>query len=165
MSLKAFHLVFVAASILLGLGVGGWGIHQYRTEGDVSLLVLGLVFLAMGIVLIIYGKRMLKKTKDIGYLCLAGFFFLQQNASACATCYGESDAPMAEGMNAGIFTLFIIIGGTLFAIAGFFIYLVRRGARVAARKKLLADPSLLGLRQLDLSQPVDRDPRETYIFQ
>ena len=62
MSLKAFHLVFVAASILLGLGVGGWGIHQYRTEGDVSLLVLGLVFLAMGIVLIIYGKRMLKKT-------------------------------------------------------------------------------------------------------
>ncbi len=25
MSLKAFHFLFVIASILLGLGVGGWG--------------------------------------------------------------------------------------------------------------------------------------------
>ena len=165
MSLKTFHLIFVAAAILLGLGVGGWGVHQYRTEGDVSLLILGLVFLAMGIVLIIYGKRMLKKTKDIGYLCLAGFFLLQQNAAACATCYGESDAPMAEGMNAGIFTLFAIIGSTLMAIAGFFVFLIRRGARVEARKRLLADPTLLGLKRLDLSQPAECDARERYTFQ
>jgi len=165
MSLKAFHLVFVAAAILLGLGVGGWGLHQYRTEGDVSLLILGLVFLAMGIVLIIYGKRMLKKTKDIGYLCLVGFFLLQQNASACATCYGESDAPMAEGMNAGIFTLFAIIGSTLMAIASFFVFLIRRGARVEARKRLLADPTLLGLKQLDLSKPMNRDPHASPTFQ
>ena len=60
MSLKAFHVVFVAASILLGVGVGGWGIHQHSTKGDVGLLVMGIVFLIMGIVLIIYGKRMLK---------------------------------------------------------------------------------------------------------
>ena len=64
MSLKAFHLIFVAASILLGVVVGGWGIHQYQSKGDVELLILGIIFLVMGIGLVLYGKRMLKKTKD-----------------------------------------------------------------------------------------------------
>ena len=75
---------------------------------------------------------MLKKTKDIGYLALAALFMLEQNASACATCFGESDAPMADGMNAGIFTLLIVVGGTLAGIAGFFIYIIRRGARMTS---------------------------------
>jgi hypothetical protein len=74
---------------------------------------------------------MLKKTKDIGYLALACIFLLEQNASACAACFGESDSPMADGMNAGIFTLLIVVGGTLAGIAGFFIYIIRRGARMA----------------------------------
>ena len=65
MSLKAFHLVFVVASILLGLGVGGWGFLEYRSSGEVGALVLGLVFLMTGVALIFYGKRMLKKTKHI----------------------------------------------------------------------------------------------------
>lgn len=165
MSLKAFHCIFVAASILLGLGVGGWGVHQYRANGDAGMLVLGILFLIMGIVLVIYGKRMLKKTKDIGYLALAGLLLLPREAAACASCFGESDSPMAEGMNAGIFTLFVIIGGTLLAVGGFFIFLVRRGARVAARHAMLREPGRLGLRTLDLSQPVEQDAREFYTFQ
>ena len=132
MSLKAFHLIFVIASILLGLGVGGWGIHEYRTQGELGSLVIGVVFFTMGIALFFYGRRMLKKTKDIGYLALAVMFMLEQSASACATCFGESDAPMAEGMNAGIFTLLIVVGGTLAGIATFFIYIIRRGARMSS---------------------------------
>ena len=131
MSLKAFHLIFVIASILLGLGVGGWGVQEYRTQGELGPLMIGIIFFAMGIVLFFYGRRMLKKTKDIGYLALAAIFMLEQNAAACATCFGESDAPMADGMNAGIFTLLIVVGGTLAGIAGFFIYIIRRGARMA----------------------------------
>lgn len=131
MSLKAFHLIFVIASILLGLGVGGWGMLEYRATGETAPLAIGLVFLVMGIGLLFYGRRMLKKTKDIGYLALAALFLLEQNASACATCFGESDAPMAEGMNAGIFTLLLVVGGMLTGIAGFFAYLIRRGARLA----------------------------------
>jgi hypothetical protein len=132
MSLKAFHFVFVIASILLGLGVGGWGVQEYRAHGEGGPLVIGIIFFAMGIGLFFYGRRMLKKTKDIGYLALAGLFLLEQNAGACAACFGESDAPMADGMNAGIFTLLIVVGGTLAGIAGFFIYIIRRGARMSS---------------------------------
>jgi len=132
MSLKAFHLIFVIASILLGLGVGGWGVQEYRTQGELGPLVIGIIFFGMGIALFFYGRRMLKKTKDIGYLALAVMFMLEQSASACATCFGESDAPMAEGMNAGIFTLLIVVGGTLAGIATFFIYIIRRGARMSS---------------------------------
>ncbi len=50
------------------------------------------------------------------------------DASACAACFGASDSKLAEGMNAGIFTLMGVIGGVLFAIAGFFYYIIRRAA-------------------------------------
>ena len=152
MSLKAFHFVFVIASILLGLGVGGWGIMEYRANGEISALIMGIIFLIMGVTLMIYGNRMLKKTKHIGYLTLSLLFGLKQNTLACAACYGESDSPMAEGMNAGIFVLLIIVGGTLAAIAGFFLFIMRRTRIVAARDKLLRNPKLLGIRTLDLSK-------------
>ena len=66
---------------------------------------------------------------------------------------------MAEGMNAGVLTLLIIVGGTLAAIAGFFIYLIRRGIRYAAREALLLDPELLGLKTIDLSKPANKTTR------
>ena len=152
MSLKAFHLVFVIASILLGLGVGGWGIMEYRANGEISALIMGLIFLIMGVTLMIYGNRMLKKTKHIGYLTLSLLFGLKQNTLACAACYGESDSPMAEGMNAGILFLLIVVGGTLAAITGFFIFIMRRAQLQAARDKLLRNPELIGIRSMDLSK-------------
>ena len=109
----------------------------------------------MGIALMIYGRRMLKKTKHIGYLAFAGLLFTQQNAAACATCYGESDAPMAEGMNAGIMVLLIIVAGMLSGLGAFFIFLARRSRMVAAREKLLKDPDLLGVQTMDLTKPVE----------
>lgn len=51
------------------------------------------------------------------------------DASACAACFGASDSKLAEGMNAGIFTLMGVIGSVLFAIAGFFYYIIRRAAK------------------------------------
>lgn len=50
------------------------------------------------------------------------------DASACAACFGKNDGKLAQGMNAGIFTLLGIIGGVLFAIAGFFAFIIRRAA-------------------------------------
>lgn len=50
------------------------------------------------------------------------------DASACAACFGKNDGKLAQGMNAGIFTLLGIIGGVLFAIAGFFFFIIRRAA-------------------------------------
>ncbi len=155
MSLKTFHLIFVIASILLGLGVGVWGVIEYRAKGELGALAMGIIFLTMGIGLMIYGGRMLKKTKHIGYLAFAALLFTHQNAAACATCYGESDAPMAEGMNAGIMVLLIIITGMLSGLGAFFIFLVRRSKMAAAREKLLKDPDLLGVRSIDLSKPIE----------
>lgn len=54
-----------------------------------------------------------------------------KSAFACAACYGASDAPMARGMNWGIFTLLVVVGTVLCGIAGVGIFLVKRAADVA----------------------------------
>ena len=50
------------------------------------------------------------------------------DASACAACFGKSDSKLAEGMNAGIFALLGVICSVLVAIAGFFVFIIRRAA-------------------------------------
>lgn len=67
---------------------------------------------------------------------------------ACAACFGQSDSPMAKGMNAGIFTLLFCIMSVLAAIAFFFFYILRRAARLAAQAPPAAPASI--------SQPTHR---------
>jgi hypothetical protein len=50
---------------------------------------------------------------------------------ACAACYGQSDSPMAQGMNWGILSLLGIIGLVLVGVAGFFVFLARKSAGLA----------------------------------
>ena len=64
----------------------------------------------------------------VGLLLLAG----SPSAWACAACFGKSDSPMAQGMNAGIFTLLLCIMSVLVAISVFFFYIIRRAARMSA---------------------------------
>ncbi len=47
-------------------------------------------------------------------------------AFACATCYGASDSPLAQGMNWGIMVLLACIGTVLLGVVVFFVYLIRR---------------------------------------
>ncbi len=68
MSLKAFHIVFVAASILLAFGFGAWSFLNFRDEGRTLDLVFGISSVAAGIGLIIYGKAILRKLRNISYL-------------------------------------------------------------------------------------------------
>ena len=68
MSLKAFHIVFIIVSILLGFGVGSFCLWRWNDSGDGSWLGLGLVFLASGIALLIYSKRIMRKMKKFSYL-------------------------------------------------------------------------------------------------
>jgi hypothetical protein len=51
---------------------------------------------------------------------------------ACAACYGQSDSPMAAGMNWGIFSLLVVVAFVLGSVAAFFVYLARRSAGGAA---------------------------------
>ena len=60
-----------------------------------------------------------------GLFCLAN---VHSAAFACAACYGKSDSPMAQGMNAGIFALLGVIGTVMCGAATFFVFLARRSA-------------------------------------
>jgi hypothetical protein len=45
---------------------------------------------------------------------------------ACVSCFGKTDAPLAKGMNAGIFALLAFVGLFWAAFASFFVFIVRR---------------------------------------
>lgn len=59
---------------------------------------------------------------------------------ACAACYGQSDSPMAAGMNWGIFSLLAVVMVVLAGVASFFTYLARQSAKTA----LLATSAVAG---------------------
>ncbi|MCH7812905.1 MAG: hypothetical protein IID40_02675 [Planctomycetes bacterium] len=68
MSLKAFHVFFVALSVLLAAGFGGWALNEYRNEGGVANLILGVTSLLGGIGLIVYGRWFLRKLRGVSYI-------------------------------------------------------------------------------------------------
>jgi hypothetical protein len=68
MSLKAFHIVFVTASILLAFGFGVWSFLDYRDHGRSAELIGGILSVLAGFALIVYAKAILRKLKNISYL-------------------------------------------------------------------------------------------------
>jgi hypothetical protein len=69
MSLKAFHLVFITAAVLLALGLGAWLLKGYFSpEGRVRDLVFGILSIAAAAGLMLYERYFLKKTRNLTYL-------------------------------------------------------------------------------------------------
>lgn len=68
MSLKAFHIVFVAASVALMLGLAGFSWGQYRETGATLSLVWSVMALAAAAGLVVYGRYFLRKLKHISFL-------------------------------------------------------------------------------------------------
>lgn len=68
MSLKAFHLVFIIASIALAFGFGVWLAKNFFSDGGVMNLIFALLSFGAGVGLIFYERYFLKKTKDLSYL-------------------------------------------------------------------------------------------------
>lgn len=68
MSLKAFHIVFVTASVLLLLVLAGWCFGNYREDGATVQLVWGSLSVAAAAGMVAYGKLFLRKFKHISYL-------------------------------------------------------------------------------------------------
>ena len=65
---------------------------------------------------------------------------------ACAACYGQSDSPLAAGMNWGILSLLVVIVLVLGGVAASFVSMARRAAAVAAASTAAAGrPSPEGL--------------------
>jgi hypothetical protein len=59
---------------------------------------------------------------------------------ACAACYGQSDSPLALGMNWGIFSLLAVVVVVLSCIATFFVFLAKRAATTTADAPAAASP-------------------------
>lgn len=68
MSLKAFHIVFVTASVLLAFGLAAWAFVSYSEAHRITDLATGIGSFVAGIALLVYGRYFLKKLKDISYL-------------------------------------------------------------------------------------------------
>jgi len=68
MSLKALHIIFVIASIMLALFFGAWAVKQYFEVGGRAYVWYAIGSFSVGLALIVYGKVVLKKLKDISYL-------------------------------------------------------------------------------------------------
>jgi len=61
MSLKAFHLIFVTLLTTLSFGFSAWAFCADK-------IIFGVLGIAAGILVIIYGFYFLKKLKKISYL-------------------------------------------------------------------------------------------------
>jgi hypothetical protein len=55
---------------------------------------------------------------------------------ACAACFGQSDSPLAKGMNWGILSLLAVVVMVLGSIAACSIVLARRSAAVTAARSM-----------------------------
>lgn len=65
LSLRSFHLFFIAVSVLLAAWVGVWGIESWRATQSGGDLGLGLLFVVLGLVLLVYGLRVRKKLRAL----------------------------------------------------------------------------------------------------
>lgn len=65
MSLRAFHIIFVVATIVLSLYVALWGIREFASERSFGALGLAVIFLVTAVGLTIYGKKAAAKFKEL----------------------------------------------------------------------------------------------------
>lgn len=65
MSLRAFHIVFVIVTVVLSLYVALWGFRQFSRERDMAALALAILFLVTAAGLIVYGKKVFRKLKEL----------------------------------------------------------------------------------------------------
>ena len=65
MSLRAFHIVFVIVTIVLSLYVAMWGIREFTQERSIGALTLGMLFLGLSVVMVIYGKKVFVKLREL----------------------------------------------------------------------------------------------------
>ena len=65
MSLRSFHLVFIALSVLLAVFVAAWAANQYRFEPGPGYVASGLASLLAGGGLAVYGARFQRKTRNL----------------------------------------------------------------------------------------------------
>ena len=66
MSLKSFHLFFIAASIALCAVVAAWGVQGYRASRQAGSLGLAVFCAVLGVALVVYGLKVFRKFQELG---------------------------------------------------------------------------------------------------
>ncbi len=124
MSLKAFHLFFIVASILLAAGLGGWSYAQYNALGESWLLALGIGSFVTMTALIVYLPWFIKRYRAFSYLAIAAVLaagsLTSTPAFACAVCFGDPNSLMVKSASTGIWLLIGIISTVLLTFIGLF---------------------------------------------
>jgi F0F1-type ATP synthase membrane subunit c/vacuolar-type H+-ATPase subunit K len=65
MSLRTFHLVFIALSVILTAFMAAWSVGMYRTVHDVTYMLAGVASLGAGLGLGFYGAAFQRKTRSL----------------------------------------------------------------------------------------------------
>jgi hypothetical protein len=65
MSLRAFHLLFIALSIVLAAFLAAWAMGQYQVRHDVVYLGAGVASLASAGALAVYAAAFQRKTRGM----------------------------------------------------------------------------------------------------
>lgn len=68
MSLKALHLVFVTASVALTGWLALWFYRAWSESHERTDLILGIASAVSAVALLVYGRVVFKKLKNISYL-------------------------------------------------------------------------------------------------
>lgn len=65
MSLKAFHLLFIAMSVILAAFIAAWAVGQYRVEHEMLYAYTAVIALAASGSLVWYGTVFQRKTRNL----------------------------------------------------------------------------------------------------
>jgi len=65
MSLRAFHLLFIAASVILAAFVAAWAVEQYQLEHEIQYAVTCAVAVVTSGLLVAYGALFQRKSRNL----------------------------------------------------------------------------------------------------
>jgi len=65
MSLRAFHLLFIALSVMLSAFVAAWAMGEYWMQHQAVFIVAALGSIAAACVLAVYGTAFQRKTRNL----------------------------------------------------------------------------------------------------
>jgi hypothetical protein len=65
LSLRSFHLFFIALSVLLSAAIAGWGVQSWMATRNTGDLALGAFFFVVGFLLALYGLKVRRKLRDL----------------------------------------------------------------------------------------------------
>jgi hypothetical protein len=64
MSLRAFHMLFIAVSVILTVFFAVWAADQQRVTNNLGFALAGVLSLGCGIGLSVYGVKFQRKTRQ-----------------------------------------------------------------------------------------------------